>query len=230
MPKIRLTDRTIKALQPEANKRIEFHDTLEPALAIRVTQTGTKTFVFCYYWGRNTKRYTIGRYPAYSLVLARQRVSELRVQVSKGIDPSAEKSKNAKARAVQNKPVTISQLAKDFQAGHFSKLKPNTRKGYQSAIQSNIVAVLGNRPVKELTRSELRKFLKTFVVKGHTTTGNRIHAILSKMLNFAVDEEIIKTNPIAGLDKLSSESSRERTYTNEEIRALWDAIELETTP
>ena len=63
---ILLTNRSVEAIEPPAEGRIEFKDTRTPGLYLRVTANGVKTFS---YVGRakgsnRVERATLGKYPA----------------------------------------------------------------------------------------------------------------------------------------------------------------------
>lgn len=217
----------IKKLEAKP-QRYEVYDSVVSGFNVRVYTSGLKTYSLMYRVGTKQKRITIGKVGELSLADARKKALEYRALIKDNIDP--QKIREANKKEAERKPLTVRELAAEFEAGHFDKLETSTRKVYKSTIQRGIVDAIGFKTIEDLTRRELKRFLKTFADKGQTTHGNRVHAVLSKMLNFAVDEEIIEANPIAGLNKLSSEDSRKRIYSDEEIRALWGAIEMEDAP
>ena len=52
-----LTDRYVKSLKPEPGKRVEVYDVVVPAMAVRVTENGIKSYVL-------VKRYGGSKQPA----------------------------------------------------------------------------------------------------------------------------------------------------------------------
>jgi hypothetical protein len=86
-----LTDADVKTLKPPARGRLELRDAVEHGLAIRVTERGSKSWVF-WYWHAESKRkcrLTLGEYPAISLASARQLASKHRSSVATGGHPAA---------------------------------------------------------------------------------------------------------------------------------------------
>ena len=53
--------------------------------------------------------------------------------------------------------------------------------------------------------------------------ANRIQTIVCTMFNWGVEEELLETNPIAGLRKRGKEAPATRTFTDAELRVLWRA-------
>ena len=92
MPFQILNDQYIKSIKP-TEKRVEIYDELVKGLAIRVTKTGHKSFVYRYRYNNSVKRFTIGTYPDISLAKARSDAKELSYKVSQGIDPNEEKKR-----------------------------------------------------------------------------------------------------------------------------------------
>lgn len=225
MPQTKLTDKLLRSAKPQKKKYVLFDHNVQ-GLAVRIQPGGRKTFYVSYYSTnlKNNKQYTLGTFPELSLADARKRAAQIIVNAKDGVDPGEQKRKREKERA---DVVTFKSLAKSFIADYLPKLKPSTQGVYKSHISTHIVPNLGRKELKGFTRQDARKFLKTYAEAGQAVHGNRIHATLSKMLNFAVDEGHIQANPVLGLAKLSNEESRERAYNRDEIKALWEAFGAE---
>jgi hypothetical protein len=111
MPRMRLTDRSVRALKARAGKRRTIFDTITPGLALRCTENGVKNFYFVY---RTPKRPSSGvnwlrlGYPDdLKLADARDQVRKHRAGLVDGVDPVVEKR-----RAREGK--TFDQLALAF--------------------------------------------------------------------------------------------------------------------
>ena len=85
-----LTDPYIRNLKPP-KKRTEIYDSLITGLAVRVTPTGHKSFVYRYRMKDKVKSYTIGSFPKIGLSTARDEAKKLWFDISNGSDPLAEK-------------------------------------------------------------------------------------------------------------------------------------------
>lgn len=225
MPTKRLSDQHLRNIQPQ-KKRYELFDQHVKGLGIRVSPGGSKTFFISYHSpiDDNSRRFTLGKFPALSLSEARKQAKRLFIDIAQGNDPGKEKRKREQA---EKQKIDFNLLADQFLLEHVVHLKPNTQKVYKSIIERHIKQALGKIEVQDFTRQDARRYLKTFADKDQPVHGNRVHANLSKMLNFAVDEGYIKANPMNGLPKLGKESSRERAYSNIEIKKLWEGFESE---
>jgi hypothetical protein len=71
------------------------------SLYLRVSETGTKTWLLKYKIGSVQRKYTIGRYPELSLSIAKKEALRLRGSVSLGHDPQEERRQNRKALTVK---------------------------------------------------------------------------------------------------------------------------------
>src|SRR5690242_10514186 len=75
MPSGKLTDITIRSLQPPESGQKTYWDDAVPGFGVRVSQGGSKTFVLVH--GVNRERTTIGRYPILSLADACGKAKEI---------------------------------------------------------------------------------------------------------------------------------------------------------
>src|SRR6056297_3251659 len=110
MSKKKLTDPFIKSIPAPKKDRIEYYDEIVGGLALRVTKTGHKSFVYRYRFGTKSRRFTIGVYPSIKLAQARGLARDLSLKVKTGIDPLDEKQREQR----KVKPVTVSELADSF--------------------------------------------------------------------------------------------------------------------
>jgi hypothetical protein len=81
------TDTALKKIKPEG-QRVEYVDTSRKGLRLRMTATGTKSFVFRYKFNGRSRLRTLGEYsPTLSLEEANQRLSDAKVHIKNRIDP-----------------------------------------------------------------------------------------------------------------------------------------------
>jgi hypothetical protein len=91
MPTKRLTDQFVERLRPPAHGRVEYFDASFPALSLRVSEHGHKSWSLFYRVNGNPKlrRYKLGIYPQVKPAKARLLAIEALDQVRSGIDPGA---------------------------------------------------------------------------------------------------------------------------------------------
>lgn len=225
MSKIILTDSYIRGLEsPE--KRQEFYDKHTSGLAIRVSPSGRKSFVYRYRFGDNVKRITIGPYPKLRLAQARKIVSAIAVKLHKGIDPLKERKTNKH----KPKELTVSELADVFIQKHLPNLSDTTQADYKRRIKI-IKNAIGDINAKELSRIDIISFLEDILEKNDAPIqSNRLRAILSSMFGFGMKRGLVEFNPVSTVKPLAEENSRDRFHTDAEIKIIWKRIELEAEP
>ena len=83
----KLTETFAKRVKaPSAGNQIHYDGEIS-GFGLRVTASGSKSFVLNYRFNSQERRYTIGPFPEFSVETARDRAFELRQSISNGVDP-----------------------------------------------------------------------------------------------------------------------------------------------
>ena len=85
--KTRLTDTAVKHVRPPATGQAEIWDSAIAGFGVRVTSKGVKSFVLLYRYQGQSRRWTLGRYPALPLAKARAMASDALTVLESGHDP-----------------------------------------------------------------------------------------------------------------------------------------------
>lgn len=234
MAKQNLTHQFIKGLKPEDAG--EYYDTNDKGrgLILRVLKSGTRRFEFRYRFAGKNKRFHIGEFPDLSLSDARDKLPGLKEKVNNGIDPQAERErrkKEAEQRQLEaESEKTFRHLAKRYKKAEFHLLRPATREEYQRIIDEELLPVLGEVPIKDITSKQITELLDTKAFDdGSPVMANRIRARLHTIFEFAVGR-YIGENPVSDTKKYKGESSSERFYSASELRTLWEYFETLNEP
>jgi integrase len=178
------------------------------------------------------RRLRCGQYPAVTLEKARQKAKQALMDVSDGKDPVQEKkNQEALIKRERLEAKTFAQLAKLY-VDEYAKVNKRSWKEDERIIDKLLSPQFGTLYVKEISRSYVRSFLKGMAAKTKVQ-ANRAHACLRKIFNWAIQEEIMdmEGNPAA---KISSPGKREkpkvRNLTDNEIKAVWEKLETDSTP
>lgn len=209
-------------------KRKEIYDEVIDGMAIRITPTGHKSFVYRYRFGDKVKRYTIGSFPKFSLADARDKARDLNRKINDGIDPLEERKEKKK----EVEYYTLSALARRFKKRHLPSLRQATRNEYERILDKEILPVLGDMAVEKITRKEIIDLLDEIAIdRGAGVLSNRVRAVLSSMYSYGLDRAIVESNPVLAVPKRNkSENRRDRIYDKDEIRKLWNAFEQQAEP
>lgn len=81
--------------------------------------------------------------------------------------------------------------------------KPSTIIDYRSILDKHVLPVLGKKPVSDINRMMVKKFLMGKVTSGlSTSTVSYMKSCISGVLNVAVDDEMLVANPAHRLGKI----------------------------
>lgn len=214
-----LTDLTIQNLKPKV-KKYEISD--GKGLSIRVKPTGDKSWFFRYMFEGVPRIMTLGAYPGISLAGARKRHGQAMLDVQQGIDPGL-KAKEAKAK--RKAAPTFQDLLDEFWEEELGKTPSGSER--KRLVEKDALPSWKKRKVSSITRRDTVLLLDK-VRKRAPVTANRLQGVLIRMFNFASERGIIDFSPLAGMRR-GKENSRSRVLTDDEIKALWNCLDLERT-
>jgi integrase len=214
----RLTDAEIKRLPIPATGNAITWDNAVAGLGARVTAAGHRGFVLDYRTraGRR-RRYTIGAFPDWSIVGAREEARRLKRDIDGGGDPLAN------IEAERGAP-TVADLIERFLAEHVSRKRPHTQYDYRNVIARHIAPALGRLKVAEVTYSDIDALHRKITKAGHHTQANRVVAVVSKMFSLAIRWRMRADSPAKGIER-NAEHKRTRYLTPIELARLTDALE-----
>ena len=214
-----LTDLQVRKMRPE-NHRFEILD--QAGLYIRVAPSGRKSWIFRYLFNGIPRRMQLGVFPAVSLAEAREKHGAAMMDVQRGIDPGAVfQSEKAKRKAQP----TFADLLEEF--WEIELKQKQTGKERRRLIEKDAIPVWKNRKADSITRRDA--VLLVDKVRQRAPVGaNRFQSVLVRIFNFAAERGIIEASPLVGLRK-TPEKTRSRVLTDDEIRRLWEALDLQNT-
>ena len=138
-----LTDTAIKNAKPgDKSRRMADGD----GLYLEVAPSGGKWWRLKYRYRSKEKRISLGTYPDVGLKLARERCSEARKLLAKGIDPSQHR-KAMKAAQVEGEANSFEVVAREW----FAKYSPNWSKNHADRTRA-IQHYLGHKNIQHTVR------------------------------------------------------------------------------
>ena len=217
--RVAFTARSIGHMAPETQP-VDWFDASTPGLALRVTSGGARTWYAFYRKGQTSRRVKLGAWPALDLSKARTLARQTRVRVeTEGADPAHERHA---ARAV----FTVGDLARLYIETH---AKPHKRSWREDdwKLSKYILPAWASRPVAAITRTDVHALLDTIAGDGKPVQANRVKALISMMWNVAVDRGHADTNPCYRMAKPASERARSTVLSDNDLRALWTALDAQ---
>jgi integrase len=214
MPKTSLTVASVERVRPPARSQIEYFDRGYPGLALRVSHGGAKSWCIFYRIGGHLRRMSLGTYPAVGLAEAREAWRAARQTVSRGIDPRRQPTSRADTFGV----VVAEWVRRDQSKNKASTLYQTTR-----IIQTDLLPAWASSGVDTITKRDVIELLDGIVDRGAIIKARRVFAHLHRFFKWCMSREIITANPMSGLSRPGSETSRERVLSDAELVAVWKA-------
>jgi integrase len=208
---------------PAPGKRREYRDGNVTGLALRVTSSGAKSWVYLYSLNNQKRRLTIGPFPAITLARARELARAHERTVAEGEDPilKGRKASEAAAQATRERRTfgdVATQWVEDRRAA-----KKKSLKNDEQNLAKWVLPRWRDREIGSIKRKEVLELLQT--VKVGTPTGaqsNRVRSLLNTIFNFALDNEVIENNPTGRIKPLVKEIPRKLELLPKEIHDAWD--------
>ncbi|HEV2550807.1 MAG TPA: integrase arm-type DNA-binding domain-containing protein [Stellaceae bacterium] len=221
MPTKKLTDLFVERVKPPPRGRVEYFDAVFGSLALRVTETGHKSWSLYYRMGKRLRRFTIGNYPAIKPAQARREASAALERVRQGIDPSEEK----RQRRLTDPPEadTFESALQDYLDRARRNMAPNTFKEAKRVLEREFLPSWRSRPIGGLTRGDVNRVIDAIAARGAEVQANRALAHIRAFFNWTVERGRIAVSPVAGMKPPTKERPRDRVLSDDEIRWLWEA-------
>lgn len=216
-----LTDTLVRSAGGPASGRTDITDDRCEGLVLRITAAGVKSWCFRFRDPRSGKdaRLTIGRYPDVSLSQARARVTELRREVAGGSNPVERKYREREEAQTK----TFAALAERYLQEHARRFKRSAAADERN-LRLHVLPKWANRRFDEIQRRDVITLCEGMVAAGTVTNANRVQALISSVFSFAVDADLIGTNPCSRLRKRGVENIGRRILTDGELRLFWHGI------
>jgi integrase len=220
--KLRMTPGWLDALKP-ADRPIEYRDTDQRGLVLRVEPTGRLTWVCRYTFRGRDRRLTLGTYPEKSLKAARTAARGAVGQAAgpTGIDPQLEVER---LRIGQGVHATIEAWLEDAKQGPAARWKGGLKGGSARSFLPHVRRFqrdFGSRRLNELTPRDVERFVAAPVKAG---TRNRALTALRGLMFWAGRKGLIDADPTAKL-KPEREAERSRVLSDAEVATLLAGFE-----
>jgi integrase len=242
-----LTAASVEKLKSDPARRLEIADGLLPGFYLVIQPSGRKSWAARYRAGGKPRKLTLGSFPAMKLEEAREAARKAIRDAQAGADPAAQKQETKRA-------AKVAELAERDSFDAVARLflvryaKPKNRSWVEQARQLGLVAdptkpdgredpnTFKHRPggaaeawegrrIQDITRRDVIELLDGIADRGMPIMANRVLAVLRKLFGWAVERDIITANPADKIKAPGAETRRERTLSDEELRAVWIAAE-----
>jgi Arm DNA-binding domain/Phage integrase, N-terminal SAM-like domain len=148
MPKIRLTDITLKNLKVPDHGTLSYIDTTLPGFAVRVSPSGVKAFTLVY--GKERKRANLGRWPIVSIAKARKKAHDLLAERQLGIAHDSPK-------------MTFEEAFTLFLTGYEAKNRAKSVYEMKRLINRHLMPKLKHRNLSSITTDDVASTIERMV-------------------------------------------------------------------
>jgi integrase len=228
-----LNDLLIKKLKRPASKKwIRDGDGLALCLSPSVSNNW-RSWYYIYTSPETGKKIykPLGIYPDVTLSAARDAAALLRSDILKGNDPKADEKRAAEERAradqeilrmkeLEEKAVTVTILFEDYMTRHakLNKRESSWRED-ERLFKVNVEPSWGKRKAADIKKRDCIALLDGYA--DRPALCHNVMKLTRKMLNFAVEKDILEHTPFTGVKVPVELESRERILSEAEVRKLW---------
>lgn len=231
--KTRFDDPTIRNLELK-EKTYDCMAEKEPGFGIRVHPSGTMTFFYQYKVDGLRRFMSLGNYPTTSLKKARDhyqaelaKVKALRRGSADGVDPVAEIKRKQELRiaeeAARSQALTVSELCKEYIEKHAMKFKRSWQED-ERILNKEVIPLWGKRKAQDIKKRDVILLLEGIIERGSPGMANNTFKIIRKMLNYAVEKDILILSVAMGVKLPAPVNARERVLSQDEIKLLWSTL------
>jgi len=244
--RIRLTAGRVADFTCPADKTQAFlWDTDSPSLAVRVTPTGRKTYVFESRLNGSTLRINIGTVADWSIGQARTKASALKVMIDAGTDPrELERQQQAtkeaeKATVLQNQTYTLEKLLNAY-CDYLKSLGRISHSAARSIFKVHVLEPwpeVASMPANQVTGEQVADMMRKTIEAGKDRTANKLRSYMRSAYQVAKASRSkasiplafksfnVKSNPVSDTEPDESANRADKNPLNaEELRTYWQAI------
>ena len=201
MPRLQLTDLTIRALK--ANAQTDYWDTKTPGFGVRVGKL-TKTFIAKV----QNQRHTIGQYPEISLQDARRKALALK----------------SEKRADRTEAPRLRDAVEEFLTVYCAKRnRPRVVKERTRILHKHFLPTLGKDRLTDITDEDLAEIIDDLL----DTPSEANHAFKEARTFFRwaakPPRRYVVVSPLQGMEMPAKEKRRRRVLTDGELVKVWRA-------
>jgi integrase len=235
MPDLPLNKAGIEGLPLPEKNAVDYRDKKQRALWLRVSPAGTKSWCVRYKQAGKSQRENIGRFPEIPITYARELAAQALTKIAKGADLGAERKAAQEARARQALETVAAVGEAYFKLAPKGLHRLNGKPKRSGSVHMervyfdrHLIPRVGARKLSSLTRFELQKMVEEIEAETSPSAARHSRNVLHRIFSFAIWQDIVAIDP-TNFVATTKTISRERTLTDDELRALWQCLDTAPT-
>ena len=238
MPVKRLTAVFVENLRSVNGSRVEYADEITKGLHLRIGNGAHKSWSVIYRVGGRKARMTLGTFPALSLAGARIAALAVIAKAQAGDDPIAER-REKDVRYGE----TVEVIGRMWVEQH-AKLNNRSWRSQERQLELYVYPKFGRRAISSLKRRDIIDLIDEIALTGReqneklplkigsrresqggNTVADNVLKVFRSVLNWALSKDKLTANPASGVRAPHKAEARERTLSDEEIKAVWQGAQ-----
>jgi len=219
-----LSAKSLDAIKPDPDRRLEVPDSVRLGLYLIVQPSGKKSWALrCRVDGQPAKISLGPLTDKFGLAAARGAARTKLEAIDNGEDPRPRKKSKAAAAGAVALPSTVGDLADRYIEQH---LKRNVRrwKAAEGEIDNHIRPHLGKLRLDKITRAHVRQML-TAIEPEAPVAANRALARCRALFTWGAERDLVAGDPTLGIKRPTKEKPVQRILSDAELAAVWRASE-----
>jgi integrase len=229
---MKLTQRDIEKLAcPIGSRDRLVFDDVQKGLAVRITATGTKSYLAQYTVGGRRRRVPLGSSAAISLSMARAAAAQIMGSAAMGTDTVAEREARAAAdhAAAERARLTFAVLVATWSELHLARKRVRYAHEAVRALR-HAFSHQWDLPAGDLDRGTVVRALDDMSKDGRVSIASRTAAYGRACFSWALKRGTISGNPFAALPAIGERPKRDRVLSDEELARVWRTAAEMTMP
>lgn len=199
-----LTNIALKALKPQAKP---YKKSDGGGLFILVEMNGSKLWRFAYRYNGKQKLLSGGRFPDTSLVAARAWRDKMKHQLALGLDPSAERAKEAAKPEVGT---TFEEIAREWLKSRQLAWVPKYASHITRRLEGDVFPVVGDHDIREIRPRQMLDIFRSIQARGSIEIAHRIKNYCSEVFRYAIPDGRCDSDPCRDLSPAMMKKGRVR--------------------
>jgi integrase len=189
----KLTALVIEKLLPQ---QTDYKKTDGRGIQLVISTSGEKWWRYDYQWVGKNKSISLGSYPRIDLNKVRQQRKVFEDLIDKNIDPAAHRE----SWAAQNDKIdTLTHVSNEWLASRSKTMSEQLKAKTTVRLKNDILPALGNRPIRNISRTIILELIKAIENKGQVDKAHRTRQTIQKIFEYALKVGIIRHNPTINL-------------------------------
>ena len=213
MPRKRLTQESVRKLNPIPGKQVSVFDAGMPGLVLGLNPGGSKTWSALFYVSGKPRYKKLGRYPILSLAQAR--------------DAARKFLENPQKAVSETEAGTFKDVSDNFMKRYVEANGLRSKREIARTLSKYILPRWQDRKICDIRRSDVTALLDKVEDDHGARQADMVLAVVRKMMNWHASRHDDYVSPIArNMNRVkAADRARKRVLEDDELRAVWHACD-----